>query len=362
METKIIRVADGESGGLKEVKVDAARWSAWDEWAKAEGRRVVGDVHPLTNRRVSGADAAEGLAFLTNELAYTESMIKIYYQPMQYDKALAGCIDTSAGAHVTSIEYDIMDQIGNAQDADSSAVDTPFTDVAYKRVTFGVSHAKVGYQFTQQEARTSAFLKRPLTTDRLQTAVDAYQRKLNADALLGNSLKNYTGLLNNASVTHAVTPSTTTWKAGGGTFAQILSDFQFGMHAVYSASGFNKVPTAVGLPPLAYEYMDVTPASATFPNKSILQYIRENNLCKSVLGRDLDIYSLFDAATAGASSSGRAVFYVREPDTMKFHITMPLQFLTPQLVDVYIKVPGEFRRSGVAVKRVTNVYYMDGVS
>jgi hypothetical protein len=356
-----IQVVDAATMAPIEVSVPAERYRAYDEWMATEGKRLVGDTHPETGRRITGLDATEALAFLVSELTYVENIVlPRYYQPMQYDKALAGCIDFSAGEHVTSITYEIFDMVGNAQDADSGADDIPYADVAYARQTFGVGHGFAGFQYTQQELRTTAFLRRPLQETRMQTAVQMFQRKINNSALLGNAAKNFTGLLNNGNVTHASTPSGQNWH-GGATPAQIFSDFAFGMYSVWTQSGFNKIPTAVGVTPLAYEYMDTTPASSSIPTVSILEWLRKNNICKSILGQELDIFPLYDAAAAGAGGTGRVVFYVRENDTMVLHIPMSLRFLAPQLVNVKIKVPGEFRYSGVAIRRPTNVYYMDGV-
>lgn len=360
-----IQIVDSKDMLIKELAVDSdefwARHRAYDEWMQTEGKRLVGDVHPITGRRVSGEDATEAMFFLVSQLAYLENIIlPRYYEPMQYDKALAGCIDYSAGEHATTIEYDVFDMVGNAQDADANSDDVPYTDVAYLHKTFGVGHGLVGYQFTQQELRTTAFLRKPLPELRMQTAVQAFQRKINASSLLGNTPKNFTGLLNNGNVTHATTPSGQNWH-GGGTVANIFSDFAFGMYSVWTASGYNVVPDSVGLPPQAYEYMDTTPASSTIPDISILKWLREHNLYKSMTNKDIDIFPLYAAAGAGASATDRACFYVRNRDTLTFHIPMALKFLAPQLVGVKVKVPGEFRYSGVEVRRPTNLYYMDGL-
>ena len=142
-----------------------------------------------------------------------------------------------------------------------------------------------------------------------------------------------------------------------------MTDFAFGMQAVYAASGFNVMPDTVGIPELAWNYMSATPLNtANSSNITIIKFLQENNIFTSANNRPLTILPIYAAATVGASSTGRAVFYANNEDTLIFHIPMPLQYLAPQFVNTKVKVPGEFRLSGVEVKRVTNAYYMDGTT
>jgi hypothetical protein len=359
-------------GELKEAWVDNDRREALDAMWRPLMYQIVGtpsEQQALLRRKPRASDATEGYAFFISQLAYTEpKILPRYYEKMQYTELLP--ITGEAGAAATSVRYQIEDQVGNARWADSAANDTPNADVAWAEKTFGIHGAEVGYEFTQQEIRTTALLKAALPERRFQASVQAYQRFCNRVGLLGDTPKNLTGLLNNATVAHAVTPSTKNWTGatgiGGSSAAsvtEIVSDFAFGMHTVYSASGFNVMPDTVGLPELAWNYMSVTPFnSANATNISILDYLRQANIYTSSTGKPLRIVPVFAAATVGASSTGRTTFYVNDSDTLVYHIPMPLQYLAPQFVNTKVKVPGEFRVSGVEVKRVTNVYYMDGTT
>lgn len=361
-----VTVADQASGELVQVDVDGDRLTALMEWGRANQARLVGsasDWRSMGARTWTARDAAEALFFSVSQLAHVEQgFYEKYYRPMQYDQLCP--LDFSAGEHVDSILYEVYDRVGNAQDADSAADDIPYSDTAVAQRTFSVVHGFAGYQFTQQELRTSAVLRRPLPERRLAAAMEMYQRKLNRVGLLGNTLKNLTGLLNNASVTSATRPSGKKWDGTDATpitAAQLISDFGYGMYQVWLNSGFNVIPDVVGVPAGAYQYMSTTPASATIPTITILSFLLQNNLCNQKNGKQLQIVPIYDADTAGAGSTGRAVFYDKSDQTLVMHIPMPLRFLAPQLEGVHVKVPGEFRYSGVEVRRITNMYYMDGV-
>lgn len=359
-------------GELKEAWVDQVRVEALDAMFRPYMHAVVGgpsEQQSMLRRRPTARDASEGYAFFVSQLAYTEAKIQVrYYEPMQYTRLLP--ITSEAGAAATSVRYQIEDQVGNAKWADAMATDTPNVDAAWAEKTFGIHGAEVGYSFTQQEIRSTALLRAPLPERRFAASMQAYQRFCNRVGLLGDGPKNLTGLLNNANVSHAVTPSTANWTGATGiggstaaTIAQILTDFAFGMQAVYAASGFNVMADTVGLPELAWQYLSVTPLNtANSTNITILKFLQENNIYTASTNRPLTILPVYAAATAGASSTGRTVFYVNNEDTLVFHIPMPLQYLAPQLVGTKVNVPGEFRLSGVEIKRVTNAYYMDGTT
>jgi len=357
-----VQVADS-AGRLIEAQVSDERFNAiLREMTPMASRIFTPETFKAQmGRPMRAADAQEALAFFVSQLTYEETELQArYYVPMQYKDFVP--ISFAAGPYATSITYYIYDKVGNAQFGDLGGDDVPYGDVGFAQKTFVVKPGKIGYRYTQDELRTSAYLKRPLPELRMQGAIEAYERKINDVMLLGHSPSNITGLYNNASVSHAVTPSTKKWDGSDSiTVAQLLSDFAFGMNAAWVASGFNIIPNTVLIPPGAFQYMSVTPASPTIPTVTILEFLRQNNLYTVKTRQPLMIDAGYDLTTAGASSTGRTVFYDRNPTTLVGHIPMPLQFLAPQLEDLEVKIPGEFKASGVEWRRVTNGYYMDGI-
>jgi hypothetical protein len=365
MSIRVVRVADSRTGLPLLAKVSDARYLDIERNVKPIADRLftADSYKAMMGRPMTAQDAQEALVFFVSQLTYEETEMQArYYVPMQYKDFVP--ISTAAGPWADSITYYVYDKVGNAQFASTAANDIPYVDVAFAQKTFGIHSATVGYKYTQDELRKSAYLKRPLPELRQQVAIEASERLINTTMLLGNTNKNLTGLYNNATVTHAATPSTKKWDGTDGTpatVAQILSDFAFGLYSTWLASGFNVVANAVLIPPGAYQYLSVTPASPTIPTVTILQYLAMNNLYTQKTKQPLMIDAGFDLATAGASGVGRAVFYDKNPTTLIGHIPMPLQFLAPQYDGIDVKIPGEFKLSGVEVRRVTNMYYMDGV-
>lgn len=360
---KTIEVADSATGRPKRVAVRESRLEA-----VAKGMRRLEDLicvsdhfKQVTGRDMTTHDASEALNFVVNQLTYEETeMLVKYQQPNQYKDFVP--ISYAAGPEKETITYYVYERIGKAKLANPNANDMPYTDVAFAQKTFPVKHGFQGYKYTQHEMRVSAFLKRPLPELRMNTAVEAFENLVNEIMLLGNTSVGITGLYNNALVGSAVTPSGKKWDGSDGiTVAQLISDFNFLLYFTWLNSGFNLTANTVIVPPGAYQYISTVPASPTIPTITILDYLMAHNVYTARTKQPLMVEQGFDLTTAGAGSTGRAIAYDRNPRTLVGHVPMPIKFLAPQLDGVDIKIPGEFRLSGVEVKRVTNARYMDGI-
>jgi len=338
--------------------------------AAASGIGITAEIGRGETKRPSFAarDAQEALFFLVSQLAYTEAgLFARSYQPMQYKDLIPQ--DYSAGEAADVIRYEIYDEVGAMDDINPASDDIPTADALYADKTFPVHHAAIGYEYTTQELRATAFLRRPLPERKLHAAMNAYERFLNDVGLSGRSKKNLTGLLNNTTVSHAVSPSGLAWVGSSGvTPAQIIADFNFGLNAVWAGSKFTVIPDTVAMPSFAWQYINATPATGTTGpfQRSILDYLKDNNLSKAK-GVDLNIIPVYRANTVanggtgpGASAASRTVYYRKTDQDLVQHVPLPLRFLAPQLMGLKVKVPGEARYSGVEIRRPPSFYYQDG--
>lgn len=377
-QARKIQVADSVSGvptlaeighcGRKEcghVHISPERFEqikdSWTPLAGEIGIDIANGRSVTRNNRLGAKDAQEALFFLISQLAYTEAgLFERYYQPMQNKEFIPQ--DYSAGEWADVIRWEIYDRVGKAKRINPASDDIPTVDVFYSEGTQNVQQGAVGYEYTTQELRATAFLRRPISERKMAAAVEAYERYISEIGLLGETISNITGFLNNASVAHAVSPSGLAWTAASGiTPIQLLGDFNYGLYQVYANSSYTTVPDTVALPPAAWQYVNSTPAAGTTGTfvSSLLEFLLKNNYAKT-LGVNLEVKPCFDAVTAGASSATRTVYYRKTDQDLVQHVPMPLRFLAPQLVGLKVKVPGEFRYAGTIVRRVPSFYYQDG--
>lgn len=348
MGIRKITLGDGRT-----VEVDDSRFQAFDSLRThpEASRLLIGDG-------LTGRDAQEALAFMVSQLAYTESSVfERQYQPMQYEQLIP--ITSEAGEWADSIRYEIYDYAGRGKRSSGKGRDINLVDVAYADKTFAVVNGNIGYDYTTEELRRTAFLRRPISERKLAAAIDGYRRHLNDVGLYGASADGLTGLFNNANVPQGNAP-VGAWMTGPKTPAQILSDINTLIQNVWTNTAYNDMPTDIVIAPTVYAYIAATPRSDN-SDKTILQYVKENNIAKVERNIDINFTAGYGLDTAGAGGTKRMLAYVKSDQRLVMHTPLPLRFLAPQLLGLTIQVPGEYKYSGVEWRYPKSAYYMDGL-
>lgn len=351
MELKTIRVMDA-SGHEVEAEVDLNRWNTWDGFVR--GARILDGLGRTTQ------DAQEAHFFLVNQLAYSEPTVYTKdYTPRQYVQLLPGSISYAGGEDATSIEWGVEERAGRGRRTSTRGTDIPTVDVSYNRYRFPVEYGTVGYKYTQHELRVSAKNREPINTRLLRAAIEGYEDHMNDVALIGEAESNLTGLFNSALIPQANRPSGSAWSSADATgIAKILADINAGINAVWTNTFFNQIPVRVVVPPSVMPVLQAPRSDNS--EKTVLQYLLANNLATS-RGQPFDIVPGFGLDTAGSGGTKRAVFYSPGENNMTMYIPMSARFLAPQLKGIWIDVPGEYRYSGLAVRRPKSALYYDGL-
>lgn len=343
----MVRIADG-----RRVHVDDARFAAFNHLAPNLRR----DFEVTGGAGRQARDTNEAISFAVAQLAFTEQQVfERLYTPMQYEQLIPLSFD--AGEWATSIRFEVYDYTGQGKRSSGKGRDINLVGVAYAQVSYPVLNGDIGYDYNMEELRQSAYLRKPVNETKLAAAVDGYRRHMNFVGLYGETSDNVTGLLNNAFVPHGNAP-TGSWNTA--TPAQILADLNSGILGVWQSTNFNDMITDVGISPAAFAYISSTPRSDN-SDKTILQYLLENNIAKTQRGIDLVFTPVYGMDTAGVGATRRALFYVKSPLRLVMHVPLPLRFLAPQFVGLAVEVPGEYKYSGVEWRYPKSAYYMDGI-
>ena len=331
----------------RQVAVEAHRFSAFDG-AKTIIAQAISGMLPQT------MDANEVLAFVVSQLAYTEAQaFEKLYQPMQFRELVP--VETAGGWNDT-IRYELIDYAGQGKRINGSSDDIPMADVQVGEKSFQVVTGGIGYRYSYEELQKSAMLRTPLPSARQQAAMTGAERHLNQVALYGEASSGLTGLFNNANVPQGSAP-TGNWATA--TPAQILADINQLIMNVWANTAYNDMPTDIVLPPASMAVL-LKPRSDN-SDKTILAYIKENNIAKLERNVEINFKTGYGLNTAGAGGTKRALAYVKRTDRVKMHIPQELNFLAPQNDNLHIKVPGVYRYSGVEFRYPKSAYYMDGL-
>lgn len=300
------------------------------------------------------ADATELLGFMVNQLAYTEAGIyEVAHQPLQYRSFVP--VSTAAGEWAESIRYEKTDYTGRGKRHSGKGRDIPHVDVQYDDKVTPIVQGAIGYDYTVDELRKSAYLRRPVDSARMRAAMRGFEEHMNDVALLGEAESGLTGLFNSPVV--PVTTITGAWSTK--TPEEKLADVNNAIFKVWEQSRFTEMPNMVLLPPEQYTDISSNPRSDN-SDKTVLQYILENNIAKH-RGVNLMIEPAYDLQDAGVGGTTRMVVYTKDESKVVFHIPLPLRFLAPQLVGLDIEVPGEYKYSGVEFRYPKSAHYFDGL-
>jgi hypothetical protein len=309
----------------------------------------------------------QALAFLQQQLSYIEPVVyATRYADIQYPNLIP--VDTSANEWTKSITFYSSDQVGRAEFFHHTADDMPYADVTRQKFEQGIEMAAIGYTYTMEELAQAMMLPgRNIGTERADAARRAYEEFVDDTAFRGQTIKGWTGLLNNADV--SVITVAHDGAGGGGTSAewddktgdQIIRDVNDALSAVFTTSLQIEMADTVLLPVTMFTKLGTLPRG---PNTdlSILEWLSKYNVYTAQTGQSLTFRAVRGLETAGAGGLGRMIVYRRDPSVLKMHIPMPHRFLPAQLIGVMkYAVPGIFRLGPVEIRRPASVRYVDGI-
>lgn len=309
-------------------------------------------------------DSQQALGFLTQQTSFIETEVyKLQYPEVQYPMLVP--VDTSANEWTKSITYFSSDKVGEAAWFNHLATDIPLADINRNKYEQGIEMAGIGYRYTLEEiGQTMMVPGLNLTADRAEAARRAYEEFVDRIALIGDTRKDITGLLNNAAVTRVDalgdgTGNSTFWTDK--TADQIIRDVQSALTGVYTGSNTVEMADTILLPISAMTYL----AETRIPNttENALSYLSKYNIYTFQTGAPLTIRGILGLDTAGTGGVGRMVVYRRDPRVVKLHIPMPHRFLPVwQTGPITFDIPGIFRLGGVEIRRPAAFTYVDGIT
>jgi hypothetical protein len=301
----------------------------------------------------------EPMTHLVGQLAFLETEARPQeYEERFYRRLLpGGCVTSGVGEWAETVIHRKTDRTGEGRFIHPSASNVPMANVATSQAGVSIAHAAIGYSYTQQELRTSARYLTPLPADRQQAAVEGAEDHINRVFLQGDTSKNFSGLLNHASVDANTRASGADWSAA--TPDVIASDINKVIENVFVKSKSLYPPSHFIVPPGRSGRLQQRLAG---DGKTVSQWIRENNFYTEQTGKPLTlVYGPAFLETAGGSSTKRGMAYTPVPLNVKAHLPLPQRFLPPQMEGLSVVVYSEYRIGGVDYAKVYTAEYVDGL-
>lgn len=316
-------------------------------------------THPFANQ--FNMNDADTLAFVESQLSHIEAEVyRTKYGTIQYPGLIP--VDTSANPWAKTVTFTSMDGTAKAKFISANGNDIPFVGLERNQFQSAIHMAGIGYQYNMEEVAQAQMLGINLSSEDAALARRGYEEFVD-DCLLstGDATKGFEPLINHSAVTVIAAPNGAAGSAdwASKTADEVLADINNALSAVYVDSKNIEIADTILLDELSF----VQIANKRIPgtSKTLLSYIKENNILTARYGMQLTIRVVRGLETAGAGNTRRMVVYKNAREALKAHIPMPFRFLPMQAVDLMYKVPGIFRFGGLDIRLPMTVRYLDGI-
>lgn len=310
-------------------------------------------------------DAQAALGFVTSQGRNVEAAIYKRRYP-NYDYAPHIPVVTEGNPWAIGTQFRISDWVGQAKFVSGKAKDIPFVKTTRELASHDFLMIAAGWEWSIEEVEQAQLYGYNVRSDDAMAGDMAVQHKLYDVAMVGDDEVNWSGLVNDPNVPSADaaatgTGSSTAWSAK--TVDNILADINTGFETVRTQSGEVEMADTLRLPPEAFRYIATKRLGTDGSMGTLLQYLRTNNAYTAETGNPLDIAPLRDLAQAADGDRGRAVYYRKDPEVLRFHLPLPRLVLPVNQVGLMAYEQGVISRTGGTEVRLPKaMFYQDGIT
>jgi len=301
--------------------------------------------------------ADDGLGFYISQLAQVEPRIyETKYPNINFQELIP--INSSVPEWVDSVDYISYDAVTLGKFIGANADDLPNVAVKAKKDSVPVGYAGNSFEYSLDELRKSQHLNMPLDTTLASAARRGAEEHMQRVAYHGDADRNMFGLFNHPNVTVDST-STLDWGHANTTGKMILDEINGMIGDVWNQSKGVHVPNTMVMAANRWTFLATTAATDYAPDKTLLEILQANNLYTRMTGQQMMIVPRFQLDGAGASGKDRIMIYERNPENLVMYVPMFWRPAAPQPRNLKIKVPAEYKVSGVEFRYPMSAGYFD---
>ena len=289
--------------------------------------------------------------FLERQLEYIRPQIfEVAYADIKYPTLLP--VTSEAGQGAQTFTYRIMDSTGEFKLLADAADDLPRSDISQVERSINIRSFGGSFGYTVQELRAAQMANIALEQRRAAAVRRAYEEKVEAVAMFGESTVGLAGFFNNATVDVIAADK---W-FDTSTAQEMLELLNYGVSAIINASNMKEQPDTILL---AYE--DYNKISTTRNSDSSDVTVLEYFLRTNPYIRNVEPINQLDKDNS-VLNTNRMVVYKRDPEKVQLHIPQPLELFPPQQRGLEFIVPAHARVGGVALYYPKSVIYVQASS
>lgn len=303
------------------------------------------------------ATTDDGLAFYISQLAQVEPRIYATKYPSINFQELVP-VDSSIPEWVDSVDYISYDAVTMGKFIGANADDLPNVALNAKKDSVPVGYAGNSFEYSLDELRKSQHLGLPIDTTMASAARRGAEEHMQRVAYFGDADRKMYGLFNHPNITTDGT-STLDWGDSATTGKMILDEINTMIGDVWNQSKGVHVPNVMVMSAKRWTYLATTMATEYAPDKTLLEILQSQNLYTRMTGQPMRIVPRFQLDGAGASGKDRIMIYEMNTDNLVMYVPMFWRPTAPQPDNLKIKVPAEYKTSGVEFRYPMSAGYFD---
>jgi hypothetical protein len=215
--------------------------------------------------------------------------------------------------------------------------------------------------YTSPELERSNLLGQPIDAQKIDALNMLYQMNTDQMVYIGSAEVGATGLVNSSLVASGNVANgaagTPAWSTK--TPTEILKDVNTLLEATWSSSALAVCPDKLLLPPVQFSYI-ASQLISSAGNMSILQFLKQNSICLSINGKELDIQPVKWLTGRGAGATDRMIAYTNDESRVRFPM-VPIRRETAYYQGIRFTAPYLWAFGEVEFIYPETVRYADGV-
>ncbi len=291
--------------------------------------------------------------FLESQAASIEASVRmVEYATIQYPDLTP--IDRTHSPDADVIIYYSGDAVGSMTEIGNMATDIPLINVTTQQHQVGIEAAGLAYGWTDREIARARRLGESLNDKKVRAAfriAEEYKEKI---FLYGHAGYGWDGFLAAGAETAISTPWNGATAEDDETIFQNVNDLLTG---VWTGTNQVRIANTLLLSPTLAAFLGRPMGNDAA--RSVLAYIRENNIYTQTTGQPLLIRVLRELGDADQDRDVMA--YDRSEDVLRFHVLQELTFLPPQRKSFGWVYHGSVVLGGLEVMEPTAVRSLTGV-
>lgn len=295
----------------------------------------------------------EGVAFYISQLGALES--KVYaakYANITFMEDVP--VKTDVPEYADEWDYIGYDAVTIGKFIGASAEDLPNVQLSANKTSVPIGYAGLQYSYSLEELRKSSRVGIPVDSTKATIAFRGSQEHAQRVAYFGDTDRNMTGLFNNANL--AVDDTDVDFAtATGEEMADAVLSF---LSAVWENSKGVHLPDTLRIASKRYTAL-ARKKMTDYTDKTVLQYIKEENLYTQMTGGELDIKPRFQLEGVGVGDTDRMLAYEKNDENLAMAQPIPFRPLAPQPLGLNVNVPCEYKISGTEFRFPFSGAYRD---